>query len=65
MEEESLLTVKEVAEWLNIRYKTGPRAGQLNTKAVYALPIRKTKVGDRVRYQKTDVRFYLNFRAAA
>ena len=45
---EALLTVEDVASWLKIK-----------PKRVYELPIRKTKVGARVRYSEGDVRLYL------
>lgn len=43
-----LLTVEEVAETLRIK-----------PKRVYELPIRKVKVGRRVRYHAGDVKLYL------
>lgn len=51
-----LLDVEDVARWLKLYKKDGVT---LNTKAVYALPIRKTKAGGRVRYEQGDVRLYL------
>lgn len=45
---EPLMTVEEVADVLKIK-----------PKRVYELPIRKTKVGARVRYAPGDVRLYL------
>jgi hypothetical protein len=50
---EPLLTVADVATWLRIE-----------PKRVYELPIRKTKVGARVRYAASDVRLYLSLSAA-
>jgi hypothetical protein len=64
-EREPLLDAREVAAWLNIRYKKGPKAGELNPKAVYELKrLRKLKVDGRVRFDPADVRLMLALSAA-
>lgn len=50
---EPLMTVADVAKWLNIR-----------PKKVYELPIRKRHVGRRVRYEPDEVRRYLAMQEA-
>lgn len=59
-EQDQLLDVADVARWLKLYKRDGVT---LNTKRVYELPIRKTKVGARVRYVAGDVRLYLNLHA--
>ncbi len=57
---EPMMDVEDVARLLKLYVKHGPRKGKLNTKRVYELKIRKTRVGRRVRYSPADVRMYLN-----
>lgn len=60
-ERTTLLTPLEVAEYLNLRN----RRGELDREQVYTLPIRKIKVGQRVRYAPGDVRLYLAMQSGA